>query len=110
MTGSRSTPINPITLQKYREAFVTSRAKDDTRDACFLAELLLSHCDKLTAWAPEDSSALELALPHGAGGTVLTASWTPGGPRPRAAGDGFSGRRTERADRLVPWTRRSRRC
>ena len=23
-------PINPITLQKYREAFVTSRAKDDT--------------------------------------------------------------------------------
>lgn len=48
-------PINPITLQKYREAFVTSRAKDDTRDAYFLAELLLSHCDKLTAWAPEDS-------------------------------------------------------
>src|SRR5512142_2888722 len=23
-------PINPITLQKFREAFVTSRAKDDT--------------------------------------------------------------------------------
>ena len=26
-------PINPISLQKYREAFVTSRAKDDTKDA-----------------------------------------------------------------------------
>jgi transposase len=49
-------PINPITLQKYREAFVTSRAKDDTRDAYFLAELLWSHPDKLSAWAPEDSA------------------------------------------------------
>lgn len=49
-------PINPITLQKYREAFVTSRAKDDTRDACFLAELLSHHSDKLPAWAPEDSA------------------------------------------------------
>jgi transposase len=49
-------PINPITLQKYREAFVTSRAKDDTRDAYYLAELLLSHHDKLCAWAPEDSA------------------------------------------------------
>jgi len=48
-------PINPITLQKYREAFVTSRAKDDTKDARYLAELLLSHHDKLKAWAPEDS-------------------------------------------------------
>jgi transposase len=49
-------PINPITLQKYREAFVTSRAKDDTRDADYLADLLLSHQAKLAAWAPEDSA------------------------------------------------------
>lgn len=49
-------PINPITLQKYREAFVTSRAKDDDKDARYLAELLLSHHDKLKAWAPEDSA------------------------------------------------------
>jgi transposase len=48
-------PINPITLQKYREAFVTSRAKDDTRDAYFLAELLYTHPDKLKPWMPEDS-------------------------------------------------------
>ena len=47
-------PINPITLQKYREAFVTSRAKDDTRDADYLADLLLNHLDKLKRWAPED--------------------------------------------------------
>src|SRR5436190_1618966 len=49
-------PINPITLQKYREAFVTSRAKDDTKDAEYLADLLLTHQEKLPAWAPEDSA------------------------------------------------------
>jgi len=49
-------PINPITLQKYREAFVTSRAKDDARDAYFLAQLLWAHQDKLKAWSPEDSA------------------------------------------------------
>jgi transposase len=49
-------PINPITLQKYREAFVTSRAKDDDKDARYMAELLLSHHDKLKVWAPEDSA------------------------------------------------------
>jgi transposase len=48
-------PVNPITLKKYREAFVTSRAKDDGKDARYLAELLLHHADKLKAWAPEDS-------------------------------------------------------
>ena len=46
--------INPITLQKYREAFVTSRAKDDQIDAEFLADLLLTHLNKLTPWQPED--------------------------------------------------------
>jgi len=49
-------PINPITLQKYREAFVTSRAKDDTKDAEYLADLLLNHHAKLPVWAPEDSA------------------------------------------------------
>ncbi len=44
--------INPITLQKFREAFVTSRAKDDGKDARYLAELLLTHHDKLQAWQP----------------------------------------------------------
>jgi len=49
-------PINPITLQKYREAFVTSRAKDDTRDAEYQADLLLNHHAQLPVWAPEDSA------------------------------------------------------
>jgi transposase len=49
-------PINPITLQKYREAFVTSRAKDDAKDADYLADLLLTHHAKLQPWAPEDSA------------------------------------------------------
>jgi len=48
-------PINPISLQKYREAFVTSRAKDDDKDAFFLADLLANHPDKLKAWQPQDS-------------------------------------------------------
>src|SRR5579862_4204399 len=34
--------INPLTLLKFREAFVTSRAKDDAKDAFYLAELLLT--------------------------------------------------------------------
>ena len=48
-------PINPLTLQKYREAFVTSRAKDDAQDAEYLADLLRHHHAKLPAWAPEDA-------------------------------------------------------
>ena len=48
-------PINPISLQKYRETFVTSRAKDDGKDAQYLAELLLNHRDKLKPWKPQDS-------------------------------------------------------
>ena len=49
-------PINPITLQKYREAFVTRRAKDDTQDAEYLADLLLTHHAQLPVGAPEDSA------------------------------------------------------
>lgn len=52
--------INPITLQKFREAFVTSRAKDDGKDARYLAELLFTHHDKLKAWQPDDSATRQL--------------------------------------------------
>ncbi len=48
-------PINPLTLLKFREAFVTSRAKDDRKDAAYLAELLLTHGERLKPWEPEDS-------------------------------------------------------
>ncbi len=53
-------PINPITLQKFREAFVTSRAKDDGKDAQYLAELLLTHHAKLKPWLPDDSQTRQL--------------------------------------------------
>jgi len=46
--------INPISLQKFREAFVTSRAKNDAKDAQYLAELLFTHHHKLKVWKPED--------------------------------------------------------
>ena len=52
--------INPISLQKFRETFVTSRAKDDGKDAQYLAELLLSHHDKLKPWQPDDSQTRQL--------------------------------------------------
>ena len=52
--------INPITLQKFRETFVTSRAKDDDKDARYLAELLLTHHGKLKAWQPDDSQTRQL--------------------------------------------------
>ena len=52
--------INPITLQKFREAFVTSRAKDDGKDAQYLAELLQTHHQKLKPWQPDDSQTRRL--------------------------------------------------
>jgi transposase len=54
--------INPLTLQKYREAFVTSRAKDDAKDARYLAELLWHHSPELPVWAPEDPATRKLQL------------------------------------------------
>jgi transposase len=52
--------INPITLQKFRESFVTSRAKDDGKDAQYLAELLLTHHAKLKPWQPDDQQTRRL--------------------------------------------------
>ena len=52
--------INPITLQKFREAFVTSRAKDDGKDAQYLAELLCTHHQKFKPWQPDDSQTRRL--------------------------------------------------
>src|SRR2546428_696278 len=47
-------PINPVSLQSYRQALVTSRAKDDTKDARYLAEWLFHHHAELRPWTPED--------------------------------------------------------
>ena len=46
-------PVNPRSLQRFREAFTPSGAKDDAPDACLLLELLAKHRDHLTPWVPE---------------------------------------------------------
>jgi transposase len=38
-------PVNPRSLQRFREAFTPSGAKDDAPDACLLLELLVKHRD-----------------------------------------------------------------
>lgn len=53
-------PINPKTLAKYREAFTTSRAKDDPSDAAYLVDLLALHRDKLKPWLPDDEETRTL--------------------------------------------------
>jgi Transposase len=45
-------PINPATAARYRQAFKTSRAKDDPTDAQICLEILLYHREKLTPLAP----------------------------------------------------------
>jgi transposase len=54
-------PINPVTAARYRQAFKTSRAKDDPTDAQICLELLLHHREKLTPWLPEDAPTRELS-------------------------------------------------
>ena len=53
-------PVNPSTLARYREAFSPSRHKDDSTDAAYLAELLLSHRDHLRAWQPDSEQTRTL--------------------------------------------------
>jgi transposase len=54
-------PINPATAARYRQAFKTSRAKDDPSDAQVYLELLLHHREKLTPWLPHDAQTRELS-------------------------------------------------
>jgi transposase len=54
--------INPLTLAHYREAFNTSRAKDDKKDAFHLARLILEKHDLLPAWQPDAPQTRQLAL------------------------------------------------
>jgi hypothetical protein len=54
-------PINPATAARYRQAFKTSRAKDDPGDAQVCLELLLHHRDKLTPWQAQDENTRALS-------------------------------------------------
>lgn len=53
-------PINPATSARYRQAFTTSRAKDDPDDAEICLELLRHHRDRLRPWRAEDAPTREL--------------------------------------------------
>jgi len=47
-------PINPVTLARYRQTFIPSRAKDDPTDADLLCELVAQHREQLKVWQPDD--------------------------------------------------------
>lgn len=53
-------PINPRSLQRFREAFAPSGAKDDAPDARLLLTLLIQHRDQLTRWTPDDAETRTL--------------------------------------------------
>jgi len=55
-------PINPKALARYREAFRTSRAKDDPADSQLLLDLVVRHRDHLRAWVPDTMEARKLQL------------------------------------------------
>jgi transposase len=54
-------PVNPLTVARFREAFATSRAKDDPSDAELQLELLLKHRDRLQPLAPSSPALRRLA-------------------------------------------------
>ena len=49
-------PLNAAAVARYRQAFATSRAKDDPTDAELLAELLTKHRDEFRPWKPDTRS------------------------------------------------------
>lgn len=55
-------PIQPKTLARYREAFISSGAKSDAGDADLLLELVRAHRDRLRAWQPDDALTRQLRL------------------------------------------------
>lgn len=59
-------PVNPLTVARFREAFATSRAKDDPSDAELQLELLLKHHDRLKPLNPSSPAirALEQLVEH----------------------------------------------
>lgn len=53
-------PVNPRSLQRFREAFTPSGAKDDAPDARLLLMLLVQHRAALTPWRREDPATRTL--------------------------------------------------
>lgn len=52
--------LNPATLKRWREAFQTSRAKDDRGDSDNLAQLLYERHARLTPWRAQDPHTRQL--------------------------------------------------
>jgi transposase len=59
-------PVNPLTVARFREAFATSRAKDDPSDAQLQLEILLKHRDRLKPLKPSSPAirALQQLVEH----------------------------------------------
>jgi transposase len=53
-------PINPRSLQRFRETFAPSGAKDDGPDARLLLALLAKHREQLRPWVPDDAATRTL--------------------------------------------------
>lgn len=53
-------PVNPRSLQRFRETFAPSGAKDDVPDAALLLALLGKHRARLRAWVPADPATRAL--------------------------------------------------
>ncbi|MGA2140496.1 MAG: transposase, partial [Verrucomicrobiia bacterium] len=53
--------LNAAAVARYRQAFATSRAKDDPTDAELLADLLAKHSGEFRPWKPDSATTRELA-------------------------------------------------
>lgn len=54
-------PLHAAAVARYRQAFATSRAKDDPTDAELLADLLAKHSGEFRPWKPDSATTRELA-------------------------------------------------
>jgi transposase len=55
-------PINPQSLARYRQAYFSSGAKSDAKDAPLLMELVCHHPDRFHPWQPDDPETRSLQL------------------------------------------------
>jgi len=54
-------PLNAAAVARYRQAFATSRAKDDPTDAELLLDLIARHRAEFQPWTPDTATTRELA-------------------------------------------------
>ncbi len=54
--------VAPKLAAKYRQAFKSSGAKDDSNDSGFILDILVKHRDKLQPWRPEEPQTRTLQI------------------------------------------------